>query len=82
MFSSFNYSFKNGGRMKTIAFGDYILKSSSVNYYKVERIKGDIDSYIITLYLTNGSFIMADVISEEELEETTEELNRAMTEEK
>lgn len=66
--------------MYLIYFGDYTLKNSSINYYKVEEIKSDVDSYIITLYLTNGDKIVAEAIGEGELESITEELNNAMRE--
>ena len=45
--------------MKIIHFGEYTLKASLVEMYRIETIEGDVEEkYEATLYLTNGKVIV------------------------
>jgi len=64
--------------MKIINFGNYTLKASMIDMYKVEDVGPCTEERVVTLYLTNGE-VIKDIISDEvELEELTDELYRAM----
>jgi len=70
--------------MKIIYFGEYTIKSSSINYYRVEKITDTFGSakWKITLYLKNNSELEYTLIDEESLEEITDEFTEVMKEEK
>jgi len=66
--------------MKLITFGEYTLKASSIEMYKVEIVKAPnhMKDTVVTLFLSNGQQIKDVVNDEGELEELTDELLEAM----
>lgn len=66
--------------MKVINFGEYVIKSSLMVYYQVEKTSGCTESYLITLFLKNGNSLLTLVDDDDVLEEIKKELDEGLKE--